>query len=336
MAKRKRRSLSRKFLSSWVSLLILSLIAIAIFIIGQLLHSNLLQGLAGVLGGVALSLAITIITSGEAVRQQNAKDANLTRKATYYVPMFTDLKAIFDRLEEVKQKRLPYPQFIKGIGDPPPGVIWGNYSMPTFTNWTIFKEEPYRSNFTEKACKLFDEVQKSGADYTRAVREAKDPVIQILNPKLDTALREWASSDDFKHWNEETKGGAIWSGAQHHEWNIYVSRYMQRPTSNEPEALPFVWAFNVLGWVLVDDIDKASDLMQKTYQNDFQTRVTLDTSWFKSILDSVWTELQELGCVKEVRKVADELQVRTVEAKDYVQERLDYIRDMYEGGEPPL
>ena len=102
------------------------------------------------------------------------------------------------------------------------------------------------------------------------------------------------------------------------------------------QVLGRIWAFNILGWVLVNDIDKASDLMQKTYQSDFQTHVTPDTSWFKSILESVWTELQELSCVKEVHKVAGDLLARTIHAKDYVQDRLNYIRDMYEGGEPPL
>jgi hypothetical protein len=88
--------------------------------------------------------------------------------------------------------------------------------------------------------------------------------------------------------------------------------------------------------MVANDIDKACDLMQKTYQSSFQTQVTPDTSWFKSILEEVWTELQELACVNEVRKVVSELFVKIVQAKDYMQDRFDYIRDMYEGGEPPL
>ena len=215
--------------------------------------------------------------------------------------------------------------------------MWAKYPIPTFTNWGTFKEDPYRSNFTEKACKLFDEVQKSSVDYNKAVREAKDPVINILNPKIDTAFREWADSDDFKQWKEETNGGNALSSAQYHEWNVYIYRYMQqRPNSTPPEAQALVWAHNILGWVLVDDMDKASDAIQKIYQYDFNTHVTPDTLWFKSMLESIWTELQELACVKEAHKAAGELLVKTVQAKEYMQDRLTYIRDMYEGGEPPL
>jgi hypothetical protein len=332
----KRNRFFKNLLSSWVSLLILSLIALVFFLIGYFTQNNLLYGLAGVLGGTAITLAVTIITSREAVLQQNAKQANLARKDMYYVPMFNDLKQVFDRLEEARQKRLPYPQSITGMGNEPRSFIWGNYPLPTFTNWATFQEEPLRSNFTEKACKLFDKVQESVVDYNKAVSQAKDPVIEILNPKLDKAFREWANSDDFKQWSEETKGGTIWSTAQYHRWNAYIHGYVERPISAESEAQALVWAHNVLGWVLVDDIDKASDLMQKTYQIAFQTQVAPDTSWFKTILESVWTELQELSCVNEVRKVAGELLVRTVQAKDYMQVRLNYIRDMYEGGEPPL
>ncbi|MFL5625910.1 MAG: hypothetical protein ACJ788_10005 [Ktedonobacteraceae bacterium] len=338
MAKRKRLSFFRKLLSSWVSLLILSLIAVAFFIIGEFLHNTLLQALAGVLGGAALSLAVTIITSKEAVQQQNAKEANITRKYTYYIPVFTELKQIHDRLEDGKQKKLPYPQGIKGMGnEPSPGAIWGNpLPLPTFTNWAAFKEDPYRSNFTEKACKLFDEVQKSGADYNTVVSEAKDPVIKILSPIIDKAFREWANREDYKRWKAETNGGSSWSSDHYHQWHSYIYRYFQRPSDSPPEAQSLVWAFNLLGWMVVNDIDKASGYMQRTYQTNFQTPVTPDTSWFKSILESVWTELQELACVNEVRRVAGELLVRTVQAKDYVQTRLNYIRDMYEGGEPPL
>jgi hypothetical protein len=336
MHRLKRLSFFRKLFSSWVSLLILSLVALAFFIFGEFRQNNLLYGLAGVFGGTALTLAITIITSGEAVRQQNAKEANITRKNTYYIPIFNELKEVFDRLEACKQKKLPYPQSIKGMGNEPRSFIWGNYPMPTFTNWATFREDPYRSNFREKACKLFDEVQESVADYNKAVSQAKDPVIEILNPKLDNAFRAWASSDDFRQWSVETKGGTIWSTAQYHRWNAYIHGYVERPISADPEAQALVWAHNVLGWVLVDDIDKASDLMQETYRSAFQTQVTPDTFWFRTILESVWTELQEHVCVKEVRKAAGELLVRTVQAKDYVQDRLNYIRDMYEGGEPPL
>jgi uncharacterized membrane protein YcjF (UPF0283 family) len=144
MDERQRRTFSRKLLSSWVSLFILALIALAVFIIGYFLQNNLLQGLAGVLGAAALSLFVTIVTGREAVSLQNAKEVNVARKEAYYVPMFSELKQIYDRLEEARQKTLPYPQWIKGRGNEAPTTfVRGNYSIPTFTNWVTFQEEPY-------------------------------------------------------------------------------------------------------------------------------------------------------------------------------------------------
>jgi len=84
MGKRKRLSFFRKLFSLRVSLLILSLIALAFFVVSELLQNILLQSLAGVLGGVILSLFVTMITTREAVQQQNAKEANLARKNMCY------------------------------------------------------------------------------------------------------------------------------------------------------------------------------------------------------------------------------------------------------------
>jgi hypothetical protein len=327
----------RKLFSSWSMVISLSLIALTTFISGYLLQSILLQGLGGVFGGAALTLAITLVTGREAVREQNAKAANIARKETYYIPIFNELKQIYDILGEAKQKRLPYPQWISGVGDKQfRPMVWKKYPMPSFTNWVTFKEDPYRSNFTEKAYKLFTEVQMSCFQYNEAVSEVNDPVINILTPKIDSVFREWANRDDFKHWKEETNGGNTWSSAQYHEWNSYICKYIQRSSSEQSEVPSLVWAHNLLGWILVDDIDKASEYMPKIYQNDYQTHVTLDTLWFKTILEGVWTELQELPHVKRVRGVVVDLCAKTVQAKDYTQSKLTYIRDVYEGGEPPL
>lgn len=338
MERRKRHPFFRKRVNSSGSILILSLIALALFIIGEFREIVLLQGFAGVLGGAVLTLFVTNITSGEAVAQQNAKEANLARKNVYYIPLFNELKQLFDLLEEARLRRLPYPQLIDGVEEVrQPSFIWKKYPIPSFTNWQTFQEEPDRSNFTEKACKLFEAVQKSSEVYNRAVRETKDSVITILTPKIDEAFRSWANRDDFKQWKEETQGGTIWSAAQFQEWHRYIKSYLERPPGQpDNEAQMLVWAHNIIGWILVDNLDEASIYMQRLYQYDFHTNVTPDAAWFRSILESVWSELQVLGCVKEVRAAAGELLARTVQAKDYMQDRLDYIRDMYEGGEPPL
>ena len=114
-------------------------------------------------------------------------------------------------------------------------------------------------------------MQAASANYNQAVSQAKDPVVNILNPKLDNALRDWANSGEFKRWSAETKGGTSWSPVLYHQWNAYVYQYLQRPTSSPPEALAFVWAHNILGWVLVNNRDAASDSMHHVYQFDFST-----------------------------------------------------------------
>ena len=107
MDKRTRYSFFRKRLSSWRMVVIFSVIALAFFIIGEFLHNNLLQGLAAVFVGSALTLTITLVTGREAVREQNAKEANITRKYTYYIPIFNELKQIYDIFRRSKTEKPP-------------------------------------------------------------------------------------------------------------------------------------------------------------------------------------------------------------------------------------
>ena len=338
MDKRKVFRFFAKFLTTKVTLIFLGLFALITFIIGLVSRIAILQGIGGVVGGVVLSLFITIVTSRESVQQQYAKEANIARKDQYYIPMFNELKQLQGRIEDSKQKSLPYPQSIKVSDDPNAihGYVWGKYPMPTFLNWTTFREQPYRSNFSPKACNLFDKVQDACTNYNNVVYTTKDAVINIITAQIDKVLQEWAGTDNFKHWQEETQNGSIWSSNQYYDWNLYIYRYLQRSTSSESEAHTLVWMHNLLGWILANDIDKTSDAMQKIYKNDFHIFTLPSNEWFKGILAKVWTELQDLSSVKELSFSVKELLTQTSQAQSYMQERLDYIQDTYEGGKPPL
>ena len=63
--------------------------------------------MAAVFVGSALTLTITLVTGREAVREQNAKEANITRKYTYYIPIFNELKQIYDIFRRSKTEKPP-------------------------------------------------------------------------------------------------------------------------------------------------------------------------------------------------------------------------------------
>lgn len=340
MDKRKVFQWFRKLLTTTATLIVLAILALATFIIGLVFHIAILQGIGGVVGGAVLSLFITIVTSRETVQQQYAKEANIERKNIYYIPMFNELKQLQDRFEDSQQKTLPYPQWIKvsdNANASVHSVVFGKYPMAAFFNWKLFKEQPYRSNFSQKACDLFDNTQKACANYNDSISAVKDDVIKIIAPHIDKAYQEWAGTDDFKHWQDETQNGIKWSSNQYHQWNAHIHQYLQIPDSSVfDEVRGVIWMYNLLGWILSNDLNKTSEAMYEIYKNDYHITTIPSSNWFKSILAPIWTELQNLSSVKEVSVYVEELLTKTKQAKGYMQERLDYIQDIYEGGKPPL
>src|SRR5260370_19164410 len=143
----------------WKAVIILGLIALVLFGFGLRIQNTLLQNAGWGIGGAVLALAITIITSREAVKQQNAKEANITRKNDLYFPVFTDLKSIQDRWTSAEEKQSPYPRYVRGVGNESqePGGYPLNY--PAFTSWPSFKAGPRKSDFTGRAASLLDKVQ---------------------------------------------------------------------------------------------------------------------------------------------------------------------------------
>ena len=276
---RKRFSFFRKFLSSAGGIIILSLIALILFIFGDIRQITLLTGLAGVFGGTILTLVVTNITSREAVTQQYAKEANITRKEQYYIPLFTGLKQLHDILEDATHKKRPYPQWIQGVDTEERTAVWGEHPLPSFTQWAIFKEEPYKSNFTNKACKLLNKVQTACIAYNQAVAQAKDPVIHILAPTLDNAFHQWAASEEYKQWLTETNNGTRDSTKPYAAWHWHVRQYVLQPDASQSSAQTIVWFQNLLGWVLANDIEIASVSMHGDYHDNRPP----DVVWFKTI-----------------------------------------------------
>src|SRR5260370_42675401 len=113
----------------------------------DLVHSLLLSA-GGVLAGTALTLAVTIITSEEAVKQQNATATNIRRKNELYVPVFIDLKSIQDSWADAAKKNSPYPRYIPGAGNHPPHFEQDPMYYPKFWSWPDFKKDPRKDEFT--------------------------------------------------------------------------------------------------------------------------------------------------------------------------------------------
>jgi hypothetical protein len=321
----------------WMAVSILGLIAILLFGVGLRFQNSLLQGLGGLFAGTALTLMVTILTGKEAVKQQNAKDANINRKDRLYIPVFNELKSIQDRWENAANRREPYPRYVQGVGNESPDFMGRPLNYPAFASWPMFKEGPQKSDFTERASRLLDKVQEVGASYNQAVSNAKEPIRRLLDSHIKEALFNERNDQTFKEWEVVSKQNpsATWSFPRHY-WYEYIQTCTVPPESANQVAETWVWAYNSIGWMIVGDIEGASAQIRSGYINVTQRQDPQDTAWFKAVLEKAWTEIDTLPEIHQVRTLAQELSLAVNETKSHVDKGLRYIQEMYEGGEPPI
>jgi hypothetical protein len=334
LSKNARSLVRRAGLWIWVSLC--ALIGVVLFGLGLPLQNNLLQGVGGAFAGAALTLAITVITSREAVMQQNAKDANISRKNDLYFPVFTDLKSIQDRWLSAAAENDPYPRYIRGIGNEPQEMGGYPLNYPVFVSWLTFKEGPRKSDFTPKAAALLDKVQEAGANYNQTMTAAKEPARQLLDPHLKSALSDWRNEQSFQDWYAASSNGTQFAASPQRYWHEYIQRCTVPPESANHEAEMWVWAYNTLGWMVVGNIEEASTQVRYGYLNVTHMQETLDAVWFKAVLEKAWADIQALPEIHQARQRAKELSLAVDKAKEHVDHGLHTIQELYEGGEPPI
>jgi hypothetical protein len=128
---------------------------------------------------------------------------------------------------------------------------------------------------------------------------------------------------------------ASYSFPQHY-WYEYIQRCTEPPEAVNREAENWVWAYNAIGWMVVGDIEGASAQIRHGYLNVTHMQETLDTAWFKAVLEKAWTGIEALPEIQQARQRAKELSLAVNEAKKHVDSGLHRIRELYEGGEPPI
>ena len=99
---------------------ILLVAGLLLLVLATALKVDWLRDAGGAMFVAGLSLIISASSGKEAVRQQNAKEANIRRKDEIYGPLYIELKQVWERLEEASRGTSAYPHWIQGVGEEPP------------------------------------------------------------------------------------------------------------------------------------------------------------------------------------------------------------------------
>jgi hypothetical protein len=109
------------------------------------------RGVGGLLAGSSLTVLITTVTAKEAVRQQNAKEANLRRKSEVYGPLHAELKSTRERHEAALVGDASYPLHIDTGQEPtsPVSILPRGYEAPLLGLWPVFKTDHHQEDLAD-------------------------------------------------------------------------------------------------------------------------------------------------------------------------------------------
>lgn len=316
-----------------VSMVMVSVILIALSI-------GIFQASGTAMLAAGLTIITTTLTNKESVSQQFAKEANIVRKDAIYGPLFVELKRIYEWLDEAKRKEGRYPFYIYGAGGEPDHTMYQrNPLYPTFLQWPQFKQDYRIDNFKLKTRELLDEAQYVMMNYNRVMATTMEPVVNVLAPHIEKALAAWMASASFLAWDQRSSGGQNWDHDPLHEWNSNLKRQPATTTLADislSQSKLWLGPNGGLGWLVSGSIDKASTSIVDSYRTQSSMAKCPDEIWFKEIIDEAWLEIDNFQEVKEARIVAEILRKKVGEVKDLLEFGIRFIRDQYEGGEPPV
>jgi len=92
--------------------------------------------------------------------------------------------------------------------------------------------------------------------------------------------------------------------------------------------------FGALGWLLAREPNGAASTVREAYLHFSIVRPSV--TWFQEIFRLAWTEVNALAVNQQVRAEAFVLLEKVSEAKNHFEAGFQYIREHFEGGEPPI
>lgn len=328
------RSLRRFFDAFLVVGGVLLIIGVLLYSLSTIPKVSWLHDAGTALLVAGLSLIISTASGKEAVRQQHAKDANVERKEKIYGPLYIELKQLWERLEEASGGRTSYPHWIQGAGEEP-GRAQRYFQVPTFSVWPDLKSDYRVGHFTESACELLNDVLRLAAAYNSAVAETLTPNRDVLRPHLASAMETVMKSPAYQEWQQQSKAGTRVRGPDDGWYERISWAHDASPSLPfQEEATMWLDMFGALGWLLAREPDAAASTVQEAYR--YISIVRPSVTWFQEIFQLAWPEVNALPVNQQARAAAFSLLEKVGEAKNHFEAGFRYIREYYEGGEPPI
>jgi hypothetical protein len=325
-------------LRRWLS--ILYFIAIALMVIGALLFlvpglkGTIWQTIGGVLVGTGFTMLVTTITSQQSIHEQYKKEANLQRKADVYGPLHAELKELREIFDEAHAGRKPYPLWIEITGeDFRPSFYMSAYTPPTFFYWPSFKNNYRVDDFTDSARKLLDDVQSCIRAYNEAAQIARKVIKEKLRGHLEIRIVKVEQSSEYKEWLQKRNQPPYISN----RWFEFIQNQLSFASFGPiADGESNSWTAQTFGWLLADRADQAAIKINEGDIGNMSASERVPISWFQDLFEATLIDLKNDPAYQGVMDAQEKLFKRLQHAEKRLKDVMNYIRDRYQGGLPPI
>lgn len=300
-----------------------------------MLRGTIWQTIGGALFASGFAILVAAITARQSSFEQYKKEANLQRKRDVYGPLHSELKELRKRFDEVQAGRAPYPQYFAIPGDSfRPTLIWTAYQPPTFVWWPTYKENYHVDDFTPAAQSRLNEVQSCVEAYNTTLQAARETVQIILMRHIVMRIEKEAQRSSYQEWLQRGQTGPY---SVEIRWFEFIKMQTEAVSSDMPfgKGLAQTWVYTI-EWLLADRADQAAQKIYDTDARQWGAPNAVEFSWFQDIFDVTLADLKCETSYKQVMLAQEELFKQLQDAEQMLEEGLRYIRDRYEGGNPPV
>jgi len=349
----------RTTLSQWSRLNSLAVVATILLIAGGILlvvgaraHDDTCKTVGGIVLGSGLTVVVGTLTGREAVHQQYAKEANLRRKTDSYGPLHEEFKALRETLDQMRAGDTPYPRRIATAALVTEMPLFGlpERDGPTLRTWSAFEGNYHADDFSAVARATFHRAQEAARDYNAAMDNAVQATVDVLGPRIETAINEVVVSPEYRRAHDEivkqqAQPQAAGVFPPDRSWVAWLAGDLLRPgeSSNAIAAtMATSWATTWLtpvaemptaGWLLAGRSDLATTAVEATFRHPTVTSGPPPPGWVARIITQAATDMAADAAFERARAAFRRLHTDVLEGERALERGLCIIRDRYEGGE---
>lgn len=311
-----------------------SVLLIAVFVVvggiawgmGTAKSTTWLQAAGGALLASGLTVLAATVTSREATRLQQQKEATSRRRADVYRPLHEELYQLRELLGSSLSGKQPYPRWIQTGGTAPSEGRLPVEHQPKLVLWPKYAESFQTDDFTQAFRGLMVKAMTAAEAYNVTIVPAAQACERNLTKAIDQAFATARLSPDFT--GQQSQPGAPQTLSE-----LVAITPPQEAACQWLYGFPYYQEIATLGGLIggVPRLAAEYILLQRSRNGYYRS---IPEEMLQSIFDTACQASKQDPACEKTRQACQALAACVSHAVSDLQTGLKRIRDTFEGGEP--